>query len=116
MQKNKSNTGSILNDGQLQEVAKLFKTLSEPARLKLISSLMGGGMTVSELVEKSGLKQGNVSKHMKILLDASLVSREKEGNFVRYRIAEPLLFELCSLVCTQVENAAQANLKSVSGG
>jgi DNA-binding transcriptional ArsR family regulator len=115
MQKNKSNTGSMLNEGQLTEVAKLFKILSEPARLRLISSLMGGGLTVGDLVDKTGLKQGNVSKHMKILLDASLVARAKEGNFVRYSISEPILYDLCKLVCTQVENSAQSKLDRAKG-
>jgi DNA-binding transcriptional ArsR family regulator len=103
----------MLSEGQLEEIAKLFKILSEPARLKLISSLMAGGMTVGELVKATDLKQGNVSKHMKILLDAALVQREKEGNFVRYSIAEPMLFELCLLVCMQVENAAEEKLKEL---
>ncbi|MFC5050079.1 ArsR/SmtB family transcription factor [Rubritalea spongiae] len=115
MQKKKSNGSSMLSEVQLEEIAKLFKILSEPARLKLISSLMAGGLTVSELVDQTGLKQGNVSKHMKILLDAGLVQREKEGNFVRYSIAEPMLFELCQLVCAQVENAAAEKLKCVKG-
>lgn len=114
MQKEKSNEGSMLNEAQMAEVAKLFKILSEPARLKLISSLMAGGLTVSELVAKTELKQGNVSKHMKILLDAHLVRREKDGNYVRYSIAEPMLFELCELVCSQVENAAAEKLKCVT--
>ena len=114
MQKKRSNGSSMLSEAQMEEIAKLFKILSEPARLKLISSLMTGGLTVSELVELTGLKQGNVSKHLKILADADLVCREKEGNFVRYSIAEPMLYELCKLVCTQVEQAAAAKLKSVS--
>ncbi|MGJ8671517.1 ArsR/SmtB family transcription factor [Rubritalea sp.] len=115
MQKEKSNGGSMLSESQMEEIAKLFKILSEPARLKLISSLMAGALTVGELVDHTALKQGNVSKHMKILLDADLVKREKEGNFVRYSIAEPMLFELCHLVCRQVENAAVEKLKCVKG-
>lgn len=115
MQKNKSNESSLLSEGQLEEVAKLFKTLSEPARLRLISSLMSGALTVGELVKSTGLKQGNVSKHMKILLDAGLVSREKLGNFTSYSISEPLLFDLCKLVCTQVENSAQSKLDRTKG-
>jgi ArsR family transcriptional regulator len=113
MQNKTSNGSSELSAGQLEGVANLFKVLSEPARLRLISSLMGGGLTVGELVERTGLKQGNVSKHLKILLDVSLVAREKEGNFVRYSISEPLLYDLCSLVCTQLENAAHQKLKQV---
>lgn len=115
MQKEKSNKGSIIDTGKLEEVAKLFKILSEEARLRLLSILMDGGRTVGELVEASGLKQGNVSKHLKILLDADLVKRKKEGNYVRYSIAEPLIFDLCALVCRQVETAAAEKLRTVMG-
>ena len=76
---------------------------------------MKGALTVGELGDQTGLKQGNVSKHMKILLDADLVKREKVGNFVRYNIAEPILFELCHLVCVQVESSAAEKLKRLHG-
>jgi len=115
MQERISNTTSKLSEGQLDGVAKLFKILSESARLRLISCLMSGGLTVGEMVEATGLKQGNVSKHMKILLDADLVRREKEGNYARYSIAEPMLIELCKLVCSQIENAATEKLKNLKG-
>lgn len=103
-----------LSADQLAEIAKLFKILSEPARLQLISGLMSGSKTVSELVMSTGLKQGNVSKHLKILFDADLLAREKEGNFARYRVSEPMLFELCQLVCTQVGSAAENKLKRLT--
>ncbi len=53
-----------LNDGQIQEAARLFATLSEPSRLRLLQALMGGPMTVTELVEATDMRQGNVSKQL----------------------------------------------------
>ena len=107
-------TQQKMTEAQMERVAAVFKVLSETARLKLVSSLMGGSRTVSELVELSALKQSNVSKHLKILADAGLISKRKEGNFVRYEISEPKLYALCGLMCAQVEESAQASLDALS--
>ena len=105
-----------LNDAQIEEAARLFTLLSEPARLRLISTLMGGPLTVTELVDATGLKQGNVSKHLAMLLHARLLVREKEGNFARYSIADPCLIELCDLVCHRIGQEAKRRLSALSAG
>lgn len=110
--KNKPSQKS-LTDGQLSEIAKLFSLLSEPARLRLISALMAKPLTVGELVEATGLKQGNASKHLGMLLDADLLERKKEGNFARYSIKEPMLLELCKIVCVRTEEKLKEKLASI---
>lgn len=100
---------------QIEEAALLFRTLSEPARLQIVKTLMGGPRTVGELVEATDLKQGNVSKHLGVLHGARLLSREREGNFIRYAISDPCLFELCELVCGKLERDARSRLKELSG-
>ena len=55
--------------------------------------------TVQELQEAVGASQQNVSKHLGVLLNAGLVARRKEGNFARYEISDPVVFDLCELVC-----------------
>lgn len=99
-----------LNPMQIEEAARLFSLLSEPVRLELLSLLMQGPHTVTELVEATGHKQGNVSKHLSHLLDARLLSRKQEGNFAHYAIAEPMLEELCELVCARAEREARKRL------
>ena len=98
------------SDAQLDEVAKLFSILAEASRLKLLKALMAGPLTVTELIEATGMKQGNVSKHLGVLLGVRFVAREKEGNFARYSIADPKLHTLCELMCTRVEEEARAKL------
>src|SRR5262249_30338573 len=75
-----------LTDAQIEEAARLFATLSEPSRLRLLQALMRGPMTVTELVEATGMKQGNVSKQLGILYDAHLLARNRHGNFIRYAV------------------------------
>ena len=84
---------------QLAAVARVFSVLSEPSRLVLLQALRDGPLTVSELVEASGMKQANVSKHLGVLHHHRLVKRQRESICVRYEIADPIVFALCELVC-----------------
>lgn len=103
-----------MTDRQIEEAARLFRTLSEPARLQIAKALMAGPLTVGALVEATGLKQGNVSKHLGVLYDSRLLSRAREGNFIRYAIADACLFDLCALVCGKIERDARSRLEELS--
>ncbi len=96
-----------MSDAQIDEAARQFTVLSEPARLRILRALMEGSRTVTELVAETGLKQGNVSKHLGVLLAGRFVGREKEGNFARYSIADSDLFALCGLMCSRIERDAR---------
>jgi len=104
-----------MSDAQVEEAARLFAILSEASRLKLLRALMSEAMTVSDLMAATGMKQGNVSKHLGVLLDARFVAKEKEGNFARYSIADPNLFALCELMCGRMEQEARQRLAALSG-
>ncbi len=93
----------ILTPTHIEEAARLFGILAEPARLRLLKVLMEGERTVGELVRETGLKQGNVSKHLAVLWQARLVARTPRGNFAVYRLLDPLLRELCTLVCRRLD-------------
>lgn len=80
-------------------IARRFRVLGDPNRLRLLDCLRDGEMSVGELKQASGLSQQNVSKHLGVLHDAHLVAREREGTQVRYSIADPAVFELCEHVC-----------------
>ena len=83
-------------------VAQRFRVLAEPMRIRLLDRLRVGSATVSELQESTGATQQNVSKHLGILRAAGFVSREREGNFVRYSIGDDWVFELCEQVCGSI--------------
>jgi DNA-binding transcriptional ArsR family regulator len=84
-------------------VARRFRVLGEPTRIRLLERLRGGEATVQELAAASGAMQQNVSKHLGILLEANIVRRRKDGNFVRYQISDPAIFAICDLVCESIE-------------
>lgn len=82
----------------LAPVADYFKVLSELSRLQVLCSLRSGSKNVTEIIEETGLGQANVSKHLKVLAQAGIVSRTPQGVSVYYEIAEPFIFDLCELV------------------
>jgi DNA-binding transcriptional ArsR family regulator len=88
-----------LPDPLVDAIAQQFRVLGEPMRIKLLDRLRDGAATVQELQDATGASQQNVSKHLGVLLQASLVSRTREGNFVRYAITDDSVFELCETVC-----------------
>lgn len=100
-----------LGEAQLQAVADLFTVLSEPTRLRILQMLQDGPASVGEIMGALDIKQANASKQLGILHQAGILSREKEGNQVRYSIRMPLVFDLCALVCTSVREQAEAKLK-----
>jgi DNA-binding transcriptional ArsR family regulator len=87
-----------LNSSALTQVADYFKVLSELSRLQVLCSLKTGSKNVTEIMEETGLGQANVSKHLKILAQAGIVSRTPQGVSVYYEIVEPFIFDLCELV------------------
>jgi len=104
-----------MSDAQVDAAARLFAVLSEPSRLRILRALMSGHLNVTEIMDATDLKQGNVSKHLGILLEAGLVQRERDGNFVRYAIHDPLIYELCEMVCCRAERQARERLEALAG-
>ena len=88
-----------LSPEALTLVANFFKVLSEPSRLQIVCALKSGPYNVTEIIEITQLRQANVSKHLKILSQAGIVSRQQQGLSVYYKIANPSFFKLCEIVC-----------------
>jgi len=65
-----------------------MKALSDPNRVKLLKMLQTRMMCVCEVQAALGIAQPTVSKHLKLLEDAGLVSRKKEGLWVNYSLTD----------------------------
>lgn len=104
-----------LSDAMIEVVARRFRMLGEPQRLRLLQVLESGERTVGELVEALGANQSNVSKHLQALHDAGLVGRRREGNSILYAVSDPVIFDLCALVCHSAEESARAKLGEIAG-
>ncbi|GAC1447408.1 MAG: hypothetical protein NVS2B12_21300 [Ktedonobacteraceae bacterium] len=76
---------------------KLFRGFADRSRLSLLVALQAGPLTVSELVEHTGLTQPNTSNHLRCLLDCNLVTCEPQGRHVRYALSDPRVAQLLAL-------------------
>ena len=99
----------------IEIVAARFKALGEPVRLQILNALRGGELTVTELVDRTGLGQPNLSKHLRLLHTLGFVSRRKDGLFVYYGLADADVFRLCDIMCTrlQAESATRRRVLAV---
>ena len=88
----------------LEHVAQYFRTLSEPTRLRILTVLGSGPLSVGEIAEQVESSVANASRHLSQMARHGLVSREHHGTSVHYGISDPVVYELCELVCTSIAN------------
>ncbi|MBI4315136.1 MAG: winged helix-turn-helix transcriptional regulator [Chloroflexi bacterium] len=87
--------------------AKLFRGFSDPSRLSILEALRDGPLTVSEIVEATGLSQSNVSNHLGCLRDCGLVVAEQEGRYVTYHLSDDRVAELLALAESLLADVAR---------
>ncbi len=94
----------------LHQMAEVFKAFADGTRLGIIQSLKEGPKTVTELHEELGTSQANISKHLRLLHDQKILSREKQGMQVFYAVDDKIVYPLCELICSKLneEQAAKA--------
>jgi len=87
-------TGGALDDAAAAALAKVFKALGDPTRVRLVSLIAASPDSeacICDLTEPVGLSQPTVSHHMKLLADAGLISRTQRGKWAYYRIVPEAL-------------------------
>ncbi len=79
----------MMDEDTAETLARSFGALSDPIRLRLLSFIASADadeVCACDLIEPSGRSQPTVSHHMKILVNAGLVTREKRGLWVWYQL------------------------------
>ena len=95
--------GSALSDAEATELERVFKALADRHRVKIINRLLaadGEAVCVCDLQDLLGLKQPSVSYHLKQLLDAGIVEREKRGSYAYFSLADGALERVSDLLRT----------------
>lgn len=87
--------------------AKLFRGFSDPSRLSILEALRDGALTVSEIVQATGLMQSNVSNHLGCLRDCGLVVAEQQGRFVYYQLSDERVGQLLMLADSLLSDVAK---------
>lgn len=92
-------TGGSLEPAAAERLARVFKALSDPARVRLLSMIAaadGAEACICDLTEPLALSQPTVSHHMKQLVDAGLVSREQRGKWAYFRVVDHALEQVAA--------------------
>jgi ArsR family transcriptional regulator len=90
-----------LTDAEAKELEVVFKALADRHRVKILNHLIGAGgeaVCVCDFEAMLGLKQSTVSYHLKQLLDAGIVSREKRGSYAYFSLEPDALPRVCGLL------------------
>jgi ArsR family transcriptional regulator len=90
------------SDPVFDSAAELFRLLSTPIRLKIISALCGHEKNVSQLLAEIDTTQPNMSQHLATLHRAGVLARRRDATQIYYRIGSERAATLCRAVCTQI--------------
>jgi DNA-binding transcriptional ArsR family regulator len=104
-----------LPDDLVELIARRFRVLGEPMRIKLLDRLREGEASVNDLADSLDASQQNVSKHLAVMAEVGILGRRKEGTHVYYRIVDEGVFALCDQVCGSVQEQLRALSELVEG-
>ncbi|WP_425418770.1 ArsR/SmtB family transcription factor [Oricola indica] len=90
----------------LDTIVDVLKTIAEPTRLRILKLLSEADLTVSELTKILGQSQPRVSRHLKLMLDARLISRQQEGSWALFRLSRDAAADvLVQELLTRIDDA-----------
>jgi len=93
--------GQVMAPADAENLATTLKALADPTRLRLVSLVAAHEdqeACVCDLTEPVGLSQPTVSHHLKILVEAGILSREQRGRWAYYRLVPDTLTDLARLI------------------
>jgi ArsR family transcriptional regulator len=90
------------SDHVFESAAEVFRVMSAPMRLKIISSLCNGEKNVGQLLSEIDTTQPNMSQHLNTLYKAGVLGKRRDGVQIHYRIINDRVVTLCRAVCTQI--------------
>ncbi len=92
---------AALDEDQATDLARVFKALGDPVRLRLLSmiaSRAGGEICVCDLTPAFDLSQPTISHHLKLLRQAGLIDSERRGTWVYYRLLPAMTDRLAAIL------------------
>ena len=90
-------------DAVFDKAAEIFRVMSAPMRLRIISSLCQGEKNVGELLAEINTTQPNMSQHLSTLYQAGILGKRREGVQIYYYIVNTGVVNLCRAVCEQIQ-------------
>lgn len=84
---------NIPNDNQLEKNANIFKSISDPTRLKILYLLKNGELCVCEILDAMNKSQSTISHHLNILKKEKIITSRKEGKWIYYKLSDESILE-----------------------
>ena len=96
--------------------ADMCKTISNPRRQAILDTIRNGEMTVSELIERTGISQANLSQHLSILRSKGVVNTRRDGNNVYYSLSNLKIIKAYDLISEVLEDSTTSRDKAIKEG
>ncbi len=96
--------------------SEMCKTLSNPRRQAILDTLRSDEMTVSKLIEKTGISQANLSQHLAILRSKGVVRTRRDGNNIYYSLSNIKIIKAYDLISEVLEDSTNSREKAIREG
>jgi DNA-binding transcriptional ArsR family regulator len=93
--------------------ADVCKTISNPNRQAILDMMRSGEITVTELVNKTGISQANLSQHLAILRSKGVVNTRRDGNNIYYSISNMKIIQAYDLISEVLQESFQSKHDTV---
>jgi ArsR family transcriptional regulator len=93
--------------------AEICKTISNPNRQAILDNLRDGEMSVTELVNRTGISQANLSQHLSILRSKGVVNTRRDGNNIYYSILNAKIIQAYDLLTEVLQDSYKVKQKTV---
>ena len=94
-------------DRLFERVSSYFAVLAEPTRLRILNAVCDQERSVTDIVERVGSTQTNVSRHLNLMYGKGLLTRRRDGAMTLYAVADPAIVTLCRTACVQLASMGE---------
>ena len=91
--------------------AELCKVFSNPTRLEILNLLGDKEMSVTELIQKTKLRQANISKHLSIMKSKEIVISDRKGKNIYYKLTNPKIIKAFDIIHEILNERLEKNKK-----
>ena len=102
-----------MENDQIDAMSKLLKSMSHPIRLKILCLLQDQELSVGDIREEVKTTNANVSQHLNILKQASIIRSRRNGRQLLYRIANPLVMEAIHIMARVVRETCHSHVETM---
>lgn len=98
----------VSQEHDFERAGQLLRVLAAPLRLQIVSVLCEGEKNVSELIAAAPTTQPNMSQHLKVLYEAQIIDRRRDGVQMYYSIRNQRVVHFCEAFCALVDQQDEA--------